>query len=59
MEYEEYKSLVCAKAREILKDKPWYSGVCTDTIRNSHYEGDSIEDAVQRVVDDTTYWDAN
>lgn len=59
MTYEEYKSQVCDLAVTALKSKPWYAGVCLDTLPGSYQEKASIEEAAQRVIDDTRYWDAH
>ena len=57
MDFESYKAEVVAKAREALKNEPWFRGVCTDTIYADYNTETPIEEAVETVIDTTTYWD--
>lgn len=35
----------------------WRGKVCLDTVRGSYDQGLTIEEAADRMVDDTLYWD--
>lgn len=35
----------------------WRGKVCVDLISDAYYDGETVEVAAERVVDDTLYWD--
>lgn len=49
---------VIAEARKILQRKPWYRGVCINKAHGAIGKA-NFDRAVQEVVDDTAYWDAD
>lgn len=59
MNYDEFKMEVLKGVRERLKDKPWFDGVCVDTIKESHSLGLSLEQAISDAELDTIYWDGS
>jgi hypothetical protein len=55
MTYDEYKNAVMDKVEELYDQK--FESFCTDTIRTSWQDKLSIGDAVEKVYDDTIYWE--
>ena len=57
----ELQKMVVEKAREELKDEPWFTGVCIDLLKEMSDEDirrDGVEKAAEALVLDTMYWDA-
>jgi hypothetical protein len=54
MDYEAYKNAVMDKVEELYDQK--FESFCTDTIRTSWQDKLSIDAAVEKVYDDTSYW---
>ena len=60
MTLEEYTHSSFKIAFKALSDggyKGWSGQVCLDTVRESYNQGLTIEEAADRMVDDTLYWD--
>ena len=51
-----FKERVVDAVKERLKDKPWYQGVCLDTIKD--FREDQFDEAVNSCTNETIYWDA-
>lgn len=45
-------------AKEKLKDKPWFEGVCIDNLPTEEECKENLEDAVNSIVFETCMWDA-
>ena len=58
VDFNTYKQMVCHAVKENLGSRPWYRGVCTDTMQGSYDSGASVEQAAQTAASDTTMWDA-
>lgn len=49
---------VVKRAKEILKDEPWFKGICLDHLPDDwDIERDGVEAVAQQLVLDTSYWD--
>ena len=60
MTFEEYTDKSFRIALDALSKggyKTWRGKVCLDTVRDSYNQGLTIEEAADRMVDDTLYWD--
>lgn len=44
-------------AKEILKDKPWFRGVCLDNLPTDKEIEQNFDGAVASIVFETEYWD--
>jgi hypothetical protein len=56
MQYEEYKKKVIKIATEMFKGNLGNRGVCIDSLKNSFERNLSVDDAADRIYDDTLYW---
>lgn len=60
MTLDEYTDKSLDVAFKILSDggySKWRGKVCLDTVKESYDQGLTVEEAADRMVDDTLYWD--
>jgi hypothetical protein len=55
-EFGPKQEAVLARAEEILKDKPWFRGICLDNFPDER-DIENIEDAAFSVALETAMWD--
>ena len=49
---------VKARALELVKNEPWFKGLCMDNFPEDHeITRDGIEEHAQQIVCDTAFWD--
>lgn len=52
------QTAVIAEARSRIQHKPWFKGICTDNLPTDAEIREDREGAVERIVNETMYWDA-
>jgi hypothetical protein len=53
----EKQNQVVEAARERLKDRPWFKGICLDNLDTDEEIDKDFEECVEALVTDTIYWD--
>lgn len=51
--WEDYSSLAFSLAKIQIHRKPWYRGVCTNSLQDCYEEGDSVTSAAEYIANET------